>query len=182
MFDAIIEDFARYRGECDSSGFLGACKILMLSFGFQTMLIYRWGRWSEKQVAPLRYVLLPAYYVGESLVRVLYGIHIKRCATIEPGLYLGHFGGIVIGHCSIGSNSVVSHRVVIEGDSKGVPSIGQSVWIGPHARIIGPVQIGDGATVGAGAVVVNDVPSRCLVMGNPARIINRDYDNSPILP
>jgi maltose O-acetyltransferase len=55
------------------------------------------------------------------------------------------------------------------------------VWIGGHAKVLGGITVGDGATIGAGALITNDVPSRALMMGSPARVMSRDYDNMAIL-
>jgi serine O-acetyltransferase len=61
------------------------------------------------------------------------------------------------------------------------PIVADRVWIGAQAKIIGPMRIGAGSTVSAGAVVRRDIPERTLYMGNPGRIVMRDYDNSSIL-
>jgi acetyltransferase-like isoleucine patch superfamily enzyme len=59
--------------------------------------------------------------------------------------------------------------------------IGEKVWIGAHAQICANVSVGDGSSIGAGAVVTQDIPQCCLVLGNPGRIAQRDYDNSAFL-
>ena len=59
--------------------------------------------------------------------------------------------------------------------------IGERVYIGAHAHIYADVTIGDGATIGAGAVITEDIAPYCLVLGNPGRIIQQDYDNSALL-
>jgi serine O-acetyltransferase len=178
MFDSVTRDFIRYLPKCESLGFLRAFKIFLSSFGFHAMLVYRMGKWSEKQIVPLRYPLLAIHWVLARCMAALYGIHIKRSARIAPGLYIGHCGGICVGDCVIGPNSNISPRVVIDGDNRGAAIIGKSVWIGAHVTIIGPIHIGDGATIGAGVTVVSDIPTRCLIMGNPARVVSADYDNS----
>lgn len=59
--------------------------------------------------------------------------------------------------------------------------IGDSVYIGAHARINANISIGNGVTIGAGAFVTEDIPDHSLVLGNPARIAKRGYDNSALL-
>ncbi len=61
------------------------------------------------------------------------------------------------------------------------PVIGQRVWIGAHARVCGDISVGDGSTVSAGSVVTQNIPERCLVLGNPGRIAQKDYDNEAFL-
>jgi serine acetyltransferase len=61
------------------------------------------------------------------------------------------------------------------------PGHGDRVWIGAHTTIIGPLRIAEQATIGAGSVVVNDVPAGCLATGRPLRVVRRDYDNSAFL-
>jgi serine O-acetyltransferase len=181
MFENVKADWARYSRAQTRLRFPHKCRRFLLSYGFHALPVYRFGKWSESQIVPLRYPLLVIYYLVEIPIRASYGIHIKRTAIIGPGLYIGHFGGILLGDCMIGSNTAISPRVTIEKDYKGTPIIGKSVWIGPHAKIVGPVHIGDGATVGAGTMVANDISPRCLVMGDPARVVSADYDNSLIL-
>nr|WP_246099800.1 DapH/DapD/GlmU-related protein [Tessaracoccus rhinocerotis] len=96
-----------------------------------------------------------------------------------------HRHGVLIGPATIGRNCVLHHGVTIgervaKGDH-GVASIGNNVWIGPGVIITGAVHIGDGVTISAGSVLSKDIPDRCLVAGNPARILNADHDNTDLL-
>jgi serine O-acetyltransferase len=59
-----------------------------------------------------------------------------------------------------------------------VPRIGNNVFIGVGAKILGPVTVGDGAVIGANAVVTHDVPSRCLAAGIPAKVIKTNIDSA----
>jgi acetyltransferase-like isoleucine patch superfamily enzyme len=78
-------------------------------------------------------------------------------------------------------NTFVHVTVPLTGRSHGIPIIGNDVWIRPGATLTGPITIGDGATIAAGAVVSKDVPPRALVAGDPARVAIADYDNSALL-
>jgi len=120
--------------------------------------------------------------------RWITGIHhcdISRHARIGGGMLLMHRHGVLIGPAVIGRNSVIHHNVTIgqrvAGGERGLPHIGDNVWIGPGAIITGAITVGDGATISAGAVVSRDVPSRSLVAGNPGRVIAHDYDNRAML-
>ena len=105
-----------------------------------------------------------------------YGIDLNRGTTIGPGFYIGHFGGIVVSSSAIiGKNCNISQGVTIgvsgSGDKRGCPQIGDNVYIGSGAKLIGKIHIGNNVAIGANAVVTKDVPDNCIVAGIPARII-----------
>jgi len=96
-------------------------------------------------------------------------------ATLGKGLMLPHPNGVVIhGEARIGDDCMIMQQVTVGMIDEGeVPVIGNRVYIGAGAKIIGNVTVGDGARIGANAVVVNDVPSNATAVGIPARIIRR---------
>lgn len=161
--------------------------LIMTSPGTKALLGYRLGRHLQSLrddgklplLRPLGWLL---YWLINRYTRIAHDTHLELTADIGPGLYIGHFGNIVVRNCRIGSHCSVHQSVHVEpavGDRG--PVIGDRVWIGPHAQVIGPYHVGDGCTVSAGAVVSRDIPSRSLFMGNPGRVIMREYDNSEIL-
>jgi serine O-acetyltransferase len=93
---------------------------------------------------------------------------------------LGHRGmGIVLHpNVEIGEKVLIAHQVTIGGSGYAdkVPSIGDDVYIGVGAKILGPIEIGSHCIIGANAVVVKSVPSNCVVAGVPARIIKENID------
>lgn len=106
-----------------------------------------------------------------------YGFDIDIVTRIGPGLYLPHYGGIVVNRrCVIGANCNLSHQVTIgianRGAHKGCPVIGDRVYIGPGAKIFGCLTIGDDSAIGANAVVTRDVPANAVAAGIPARVIS----------
>jgi len=96
-------------------------------------------------------------------------------ATLGKGLMLPHPNGVVIhGEARIGDDCMIMQQVTVGMIDEGeVPVIGNRVYIGAGAKIIGKLTVGDGARIGANAVVVNDVPSNATAVGIPARIIRR---------
>lgn len=102
------------------------------------------------------------------------GINIPYSTQIGPGLLIGHAGGIVINAAArIGSNCNISHNVTIgvsRGRNAGVPTIGDRVYIGPGAVLIGAIRIGDDVAVGANAVVTKSVPDQMTVHGPRAEV------------
>jgi len=79
--------------------------------------------------------------------------------------------GIVIGAAHIGENCIIRQNVTIGHKNNAYPYIGDYVELGAGCIIIGNVEVGDNAVVGAGAVVTKDVPPRTVVAGNPAKVI-----------
>ena len=162
---------------------------LVFAYGFQATVVYRLGYWAscDGGSLPLRiakYAPLVLYGVLVVLIRMMYGIKISRKAEIGPGLYIGHFGNIKLGKCIMGEHCSVQQSVQIEeskSEKNGITHIGSRAWIGGHVRIRPGVVIGDQATLSAGSVVLDNVPAKSLVVGNPGRIINKNYDNSKIL-
>ncbi|MBK8599688.1 MAG: serine acetyltransferase [Flavobacterium sp.] len=106
-----------------------------------------------------------------------YGIDISYRTKIGKGLYIGHFGGIVVhGDAEIGENCNLSQGVtigvLIRGKKTGVPKIGNRCFLGPGATILGGVTIGDDVLIGANAIVTFDVPSNSVVASPLASIVS----------
>jgi serine O-acetyltransferase len=152
---------------------------MMLSHdGSQVLLLSRLrqaaGRWR-----------LPV--VGPALRRVqtaLFGVEIARDVTLGEGVVFLHTVGIVIG-----GDSRIGDRVTFLGGNtvgsigwRGYPRIGNDVVIGAGARILGPVTIGDGATIGANAVVLTDVPPGATAVGVPAVVRSRSVPQDSRAP
>jgi serine O-acetyltransferase len=130
----------------------------------------RTAGWCQLGVRQMTVLLLHRYSIR-------FGIDISRDARIGSGLYIGHFGGIVVNAAVvIGDNCNLSQGVTLgqvnRGPKAGCPSIGDNVYIGPGAKIIGCIHVGDNAAIGANAVVVEDVPPHVAVGGVPARVIS----------
>lgn len=103
-----------------------------------------------------------------------YGLQIPSSTQIGPGFYIGHGIGVVINRRTIiGQNCNISHFLSI-GSNKNTPAvIGDRVYIGPHVSIVENVNIGNDVKIGAGTVVINDIPSNSTSVGNPNRIIRK---------
>jgi len=105
------------------------------------------------------------------------GIEIHPGATIGDGLFIDHGMGVVIGETAvIGNNCTIYHGVTLggRGHQKGAkrhPEIGDNVLIGAGAKILGPVTIGSGSSIGANAVILHDVPNNSTVVGVPGKIV-----------
>ena len=109
--------------------------------------------------------------------RFRYGFDISPTTTIGPGLFLGHFGGIVISpYAILGSNINIAQGVTIGAESrgrrKGAPTLEDRVWVGAHAIIVGKITIGTEALIAPGAFVNFDVPAKAIVLGNPGKVVS----------
>lgn len=103
-------------------------------------------------------------------------IEIHPGATIAPGVFIDHGSGLVIGETAIVETEVMLyHGVTLGGTGKDTgkrhPTVRRGALISAHSQIIGPIEIGENAKVGAAAVVVADVPSDVTVVGVPAKIV-----------
>jgi serine O-acetyltransferase len=85
-----------------------------------------------------------------------------------------HSTGVVInGLGRGGSNIHIEHQVTIGAERRAAPVVGSNVFIGAGAKVIGAVEVGDGARIGANAVVVDDVPAHSTVVGIPAKVVRQ---------
>jgi serine O-acetyltransferase len=142
---------------------------------FRPVLTLRLCQWSNKRPWPLRMVTRLLHRLTQAMA----GLDLPATLDVGPGLLIVHGWGIVVNQrAKIGSNvtlfngAVIGQKdtITVAGRETKYPVIGDDVWIGPHAIILG-VSIGDGAIIGAGSVVTKDIPPHCVAAGNPARIL-----------
>ena len=173
----IKQDLFRYTGKGDF------VKTYFLIPGFKYTCILRLIQAMNKY----KYLFIVTYMLKMKLLSMQkhYGIQIPWNTRIGKGFYIGPFGTIVInGATIIGDNVNISHGVTIgqsnRGSKKGTAIIGNEVYIGPGAKIIGHVVIGNNVAIGANAVVTKDVPDNACVVGVPARVISMEGATSYI--
>jgi serine O-acetyltransferase len=107
------------------------------------------------------------------------GIEIHPGATIGQGFFIDHGSGIVIGETAeIGDNVTLYQGVTLGGTGKEKgkrhPTIGNNVTISTGAKVLGSIRVGDNVKIGAGSVVLKDVPPHCTVVGVPGRVVVRN--------
>ena len=114
-------------------------------------------------------------YVGNKFCEVFMEMMIDPQATIGGGLYIGHIGGVHINPGAVlGRNCDLAHRITIGASAmgrSGIPVLGDEVYIGTGAALVGRIRIGNGAKIAANSLVITNVPAGATVMGVPARII-----------
>jgi serine O-acetyltransferase len=185
MTGAFLADIRRYADSAAAKRTLR--QLFVQNYGLHALLAYRLGRWLMRSHRkwycwPLLPCGWPLYYLLSRYARLAFDIRLELSAEIGPGFYIGHFGGVRVRRCRIGANCSLGHLTAIGPAAQGAsPVIGERVWIGGHVQILGELRIGGGATVSAGTVLMRDVPDRALCMGNPGRIVMRNYDNRSIL-
>jgi len=155
-------------------------RLLVFNQGLWACTCYRVGRWLNEQELPpgIRQLVMLPYHFWWKWVEMSTGISISPDCHIGPGLYIGHFGQIILhGDVVMGTDCNISQGVTLGLASKdgkwGVPTVGDRVYIAPGAKVIGPIHLADGTVVGANAVVLDSTEENDVVGGIPAKVISR---------
>lgn len=172
MLDNLKADIKRYiRDPKDRRNIF-----LLFEQGIWAIIVYRFGRWVYSFNIPLVSLILKiiAFFWFKS-IEITTGISIPASANIKKGLYVGHFGTIILHsdveigeNCSIGPGVIIGTRGV---GVDGVPVIGNNVYIGTGAKVLGGIYIGNNVRIGANSVVLKSIPDNCTVVGIPAEIV-----------
>lgn len=168
LFRTIRADLHQKAQWCYESTRWPALIKVLATDGTPAMIIYRLMQWSR------RYHVAPLEMIFNKLNAVCCNCIIGRGAEFGPGLVLIHSTGIVInGQVRAGVNVHLEHQVTIGADRRQSPVLGDNVFIGAGAKIVGPVRIGNGARIGANAVVVDDIPAYSTAVGIPAKVVRQ---------
>jgi serine O-acetyltransferase len=166
LFENIREDWRTYDRQISRQG-------------LWSMVVYRFGRW--RYTIRWKWLRMPfsfLYKVLKPISEVLTGIELPCEAKVGRRFRIDHFGGIVIsGDAVFGDDCVIRNGVTVglkNVGHRGAPVLGSRVDIGAGAKILGPIKIGDDVLIGANAVVLADVPSNCIAVGVPARVLPRN--------
>lgn len=178
LLSTIKEDLTAHQGEWSRPG-------------FQTLAVYRIGRWTKTiKTKAIRAPLYKLARIGHVFCRNFYGIELPFEASVGHKVIIEHQGNIVIHGASI----IGDHCVIRQGCTLGIkdirrpteaPILDVGVDVGCGAKIIGPIVVGHCAKIGANSVVLKNVPSHTTVAGVPAKPIRRarsndDIDRSPL--
>ena len=170
MFQRIKED-VRCVFERDPAARTGF-EVLTLYPGIQAILMHRLSHWLWK------HRLFWLARLLSNVARWFTGIEIHPGAEIGRRFFIDHGMGVVIGETAvIGDDCTLYHGVTLGGTSwqkgKRHPTLGRDVVVGAGAKVLGPIEIGDGVRIGSNAVVVRSVPAGSTVVGVPGRLIDR---------
>jgi serine O-acetyltransferase len=171
MFSGLRRDIRAVR-ERDPAA-RSTLEVLLCYPGVHALAFHRFGHamWRRGWKIPARFL--------SHVSRFFTGIEIHPAAKLGPGLFIDHGMGVVIGETAeVGENVTLLQGVTLGGTSlkreKRHPTLGNNVVVGAGAKIIGGFKIGDGSRIGAGSVVVREVPTNSVVVGVPGRVTYRD--------
>ena len=172
--DIISQDMLRYgiRKKLSLISFLKYFYIEIIP-GLKFTIIFRYCQYYRTRNRFLFYF----FFLWLRHLKYKYGIDISYRTKIGRGLYIGHFGGIVIhGDAEIGEYCNLSQGmtigVLVRGSKTGIPKIGNRVFIGPGAVILGEINVGNDVLIGTNAIVTFDVPDKSVVASPLATIIS----------
>lgn len=162
----IVSDVRAKAAWCYESTSGAAVVRTFLTDGTLAMVLYRLMQWSR------RHRLAPLEMLFNRLNSMLCNCIIGRGAEFGPRFVLVHATGVVVnGSVRGGSDVYLEHQVTIGAERRESPVLGDLVFVGAGAKVLGSVRVGDGARIGANAVVVHDVPAHTTVVGIPARVV-----------
>jgi serine O-acetyltransferase len=146
----------------------GAIVKALLTDGTVAMLWYRLMQWAQRRR------LAPLAMLFNKMNAACCHCVIGRGAEFGPGFVLVHSTGVVI-NAGVrgGANVKIEHQVTIGAEKRQAPILGDEVFIGAGAKVLGSVRIGSRTRIGANAVVLHDVPDDCTAVGIPARVVRR---------
>lgn len=179
MFALLREDFAPYHRAKAGFGPVRSFTSALFAYGFIATVLYRYGRWTHRvRPQPLGLVLRLPYHLLKPPVELILGIDISINADIGPGLFIGHFGGIFL-HCHAGERLSVGQGVTVgykgAGKSDAWPRLGDDIYIGAGAKVIGDIRVGHHAVIGANTVVTKNVPAGMRVVGATVRMLPPEH-------
>ena len=141
------------------------------------LTVYRIGVWAGTQPGYIRVPVTKLYGLIDKLVRPITGLHMHRTVLVGDDLHFVHAQAPISIHPEvvIGDRVGIMHNVTIGAtvEVDGVPIIGNDVFIGTGAVIIGPVVVGDGARIAANSLIITDIPPNSTAIGVPARALPR---------
>ena len=168
MFEELKDNIRAYQARDPAAR--SALEVLLLYPGLKAVRSHRKAHWCYTHG-----LLFLARLISQ-VSRRRTGIEIHPGATIGKRLVIDHGMGLVIGETAeIGDDCLIYHGVTLGGTGKDVgkrhPTLEDNVVVGSGAKVLGPFRVGEGSKIGAGAIVLKEVPPHCTVVGNPGRVV-----------
>jgi serine O-acetyltransferase len=174
LFQLIQSDYKKHKKY--GAHFLA---IVLLTQGFWAVFQYRIAHYIYVKIKwqPFRIVFLGVTLLWQKLIEISTGISIPASVIIGHSFYMGHFGGIIINaNVHIGDNCNVSQGVTIgvsgQDDKRGVPILGNNVYLGANAVVAGKVIIGNDVLISACSLVTMNLNDNSVAMGVPAVVVS----------
>jgi serine O-acetyltransferase len=166
----VASDVATARERDPAARRTGAIEILSGWAGVQALLVYRVAHALDEAEVPLAPMAI------SYLSRAVTGVEIHPAARIGDDFFIDHGSGVVIGETTeIGDRVTLYQGVTLGGTGfqrgKRHPTLGDNVTVGSGAKLLGPIEVGHGAKIGANTVVIEDVPPNSTVVGNPGHTV-----------
>lgn len=177
MFPVFREDLNRKFGARPITA--GRIFVAFFEMSLWAIGIFRFGKAVYRiPFHPIRKALLLVYFLLYKFCEALTGIRISIESEIGPGLLIHNFGGVII-HGTLGENCTIVQGAQLisraDGTASGWPTLGDNVYVGSGAKLLGNIRIGNNVRIGANAVVMTDVPDDSLVMPPESAIIRGFY-------
>ena len=173
-FKVLRDDFrAVLERDPAARGVWGGVEVALTYAGFHAIILHRFSHFLHTR---LHLPLVPRFI--SQFARFITGIEIHPGATVGRGFFIDHGMGVVIGETAeVGDNVTLYQGVTLGGTGKERgkrhPTVADNVVIGCGAKVLGSIRIGNNVKIGAGSVVLKDVPDDCTVVGVPAVIVRR---------
>jgi serine O-acetyltransferase len=167
MFATLQTDIRRNLQDYVPRSFWHRLALCLTLNSIHAVVLLRFQFWCARHRLPTFVAAKPLFW--------LFGIEVSKHATIGPGLRLPHPMGIIIApnvaigeHCDLYADV----RLVLAHGSKAGPQIGNHVFLGDGAKVVGHVRVGDHAVIGVSSVVTRDIPAHATAVGIPARVVD----------
>ncbi len=175
VFRLIYSDYKKYKKYGGN-----VISILFFTQGFWAIYQYRIANFVYRKIhiLLLRQLLLLFCLIWQKIIEILTGISIPASVSIGHSFYIGHFGGIILNAKTIiGNNCNIAQNVTIGvsgiGERRGVPVIGNNVYIGANSVIAGKILVKDNVVIGACSFLNKDVDEKSVLLGVPAVIVSQ---------
>lgn len=179
MIKLLYSDYKKYKSY--GGNFI---TIIFFTQGFWAIMQYRVAHfcYQKIRIPIMRQLLLFLCLLWRKVIEITTGISIPASAKIGHSFYIGHFGGIILNsNASLGNNCNIGQGVTIGvsgiGDRRGVPIIGNNVYIGVNSVVAGKITVGDNVLIGACSLVNSDIEDDAVVLGVPAKIVSKNSSN-----
>ncbi len=153
--------------------------LVLTQQGLWALFVYRIFNKVYRSKTPqlLKRLILIIGVIFQKWIEIVAGISLPYSVSLGKSCYIGHFGNVIFNaNAIVGNDCNISQGVTIgvsgTDENRGVPIIGNHVYIGANAVIAGKLKVGDDVLVGANSLVVSDVPNHCTILGVPAEVIS----------